>query len=158
MLGSNSRLSFHRTPIADAPFATFLILAAIVAGNFAVPVFASSGRDFAGVYAVSNATTLGDQVKLTFSARIFNYSDGDVTSATVTLRGPGAPKGAYATFYAITLRDRDSVRVSQEITVPAREYQLWRMGRAPSLVVQYQGLSGDAVSAVELRRGFVGAE
>jgi len=131
---------------------------AVLLTQFALPAQASGGRDFAGVYSLSEATPLGDQVRVTFSARIFNYSDSDVIGATVTLKGSGAPKAGFAAFHDIPLRDRESVRLSQEITVPAREYQLWKMGHTPSLVVQYRNSSGDQVSAVELRRGFVGEE
>ena len=131
---------------------------AVLMTQFALPAHASGGRDFAGVYSLTEPTAIGDQVGVTFSARIFNYSDSDIINATVTLKGAGAPKGGFAAFYGISLRDRESVRLRQEITVPAREYQLWKIGHAPFLVIQYQRSSGAAVRGVELRRGFVGEE
>jgi len=126
--------------------------------QFAMPAEASGGRDFIGTYSLGEPTQLGDQVRLKFSARIFNSSDSEVAGVTVMLKGSAAPKAGFAAFYGITLRDRESVRLSQEITIPAREYKLWKAGHTPSLVVQYQGLSGQATSTVELRRGFVGEE
>ena len=142
-----------------AILAVCTILAALLLTQFAVPTRAAEGRDFAGIYSPSNVMDSGDQVRLTFSARVFNYSDSDVTGATVTLKGPGAQAGSYASFYGITLYDRDSVRLSQDIIVPRREYERWHKGQAPLLIVQYRDLSGAARQrVVELSRGPVGEE
>ena len=140
-------------------FVACVICAATLFTRFARPVRASGGRDFTGIYSVSNVTDLGDQVRMTFAARVFNFSDSDVIGATVALRGPGAPAGAYATFNSVTVRDKESVRLSQDITVPQQQYALWHKGQPPLLVVHYLNLSGVSQhSAVELSRGLVGQE
>ena len=135
------------------------LCATLLALQFTPQVSASGGRDFAGIYDVTNVTSLGDDVRLTFSARVFNYSDSDVFGATVTLRGPGAPDGEYAAFYAINLRDKESVYVSRDITIPKQEYERWRQGQYPLLAVEFQDLSGASQSElVELANGTVGEE
>lgn len=146
------------TPAVLLAILTICAACATLMTQFALPAHAFGERDFAGVYSLTEPTALGDQVEVRFSARIFNYSDSEIVNATVRLKGAGAPKGGFAAFYGITLRDRESVRLSQEITVPRREYQLWKTGQAPFLVIQYQSSSGAAARAVELRRGLVGEE
>jgi hypothetical protein len=121
---------------------------------FALPARALSERDFAGFYQLANATVLGDQVRLIFSARIFNLSGSDITSATLTLKGPGAPHGVYSTFYGLNVADRGTVVISQEITILTAEYQRWKTGQIPLLAIQ----SAAGISKVELRRGPVGEE
>jgi len=143
--------------INPAAGAAWILCAAVLVLQFAPLLRASGGRHFAGFYDLTNVTSLGDEVRLTFAARIFNYSDSDVVSATVTLKGPGEPGGAYATFYGITFRDKESVRVSQTITVPQQQYEQWRKGQSPLLGIEFQDLSGAAQSTlVELGNQSVG--
>jgi hypothetical protein len=150
---------FGTPAIALAILTLCVASAALLCTQFAPVVRASGGRDFAGFYEVSDATVLGDQVRLTFSARIFNYSDAYITSATVTLAGPGAPDGNYATFNGISLSDKQSVRLSREITIPQHEYERWGKGQTPLLTVDYVDLSGAMQRrGVELSLGPVGKE
>jgi hypothetical protein len=146
-------------PAITLAILTLCIISATLLTQFAPLARASGGRDFAGFYEVFDATALGDQVRLTFATRVFNYSDSDITSATVTLRGPGAPEGTYASFNGITLGDKQSVRLSQEITIPQHEYERWLKGMAPLLTVDYVDLSGATQRrSVELSLGPVGKE
>lgn len=137
-----------------ANLAICVVIIAPLLAPFALPARASGGRDFAGFYSLTNATALGDQVRLTFSARISNYSDSEITGATVTLRGPGAPHGVYATFYDLNLSDLGTVVISQEITIPMTEYQRWKRGQVPLLAIQ----SAAGITMVELQRGPLGGE
>jgi hypothetical protein len=135
------------------------VLAAFAVLSACAFVAASGGRDFAGFYSLSNPTTIRDQVILTFSTRIFNYSDADVIGATVTLKGPAASKGDYATFDAITLINSQSIRLSREITVPLEEYRQWHGSRHPELLISYMDHTGvSRRQLVELSRSPVGQE
>jgi hypothetical protein len=133
--------------------------AALLLTPFAPPAQASGGRDFAGFYALANVANLGEQVRVTFSVRVFNYSDADVTSATLILEGHSLSGGPLATFYGITFTDKESVRLSQDITVPLAEYQHWHSAQHPLLLIKYQDSNGSAQRrSVELSRGPVGEE
>jgi len=47
---------------------------------------ARDGRDIVGNYALTSASEQGDQVELTLTLRLMNYSGADITKAAVTLR------------------------------------------------------------------------
>lgn len=129
----------------------FILCSGFVASQLAPAVGASGGRNFAGFFSLTDATEIGDQARLTFSARIFNYSDADVISATVTLLGPGVPDGVYAMFYGLTVPDKDSVRLTKDITIPLNQYRRWQQHvEMPILMVQYQASSGPQNETVEL--------
>jgi hypothetical protein len=149
-----------RTKNKIATFATFATAAlCTVLLAMHVPVRASGGRDFAGFYELTNVTTIGDEARVTFSARVFNYSDTDVVGATVILRGPGAPEGTYAAFHGVTFSDKESVLLRQDITIPQRQYEQWRKGEIPMLLVEFQDLTGASQSKlVELINQRVGEE
>ena len=126
------------------------VVSLVVAGLLFAPIppgHATNGRDFAGFYAVTNPTDLGGQFRVTLALRVFNYSGADVTSATITLQdpltpGPGKDYGAVS---AVSIGDGDSVTVSADFTIPGDEYDRWQNGGDPSMRIDYQYPSGNAV-------------
>ena len=62
------------------PVALALCLALATVGYLG----AKDGRDFAGFYDISDVTDLGEEVKLTLTVRVFNYSGTDVFGAKIT--------------------------------------------------------------------------
>src|SRR5579863_10030020 len=64
---------------------TMLVFAAFFAPA-AGEVLAKDGRDFVGNYALTSASEQGDQVELTLTLRLMNYSGADISRAVVTLR------------------------------------------------------------------------
>ena len=121
------RAAFKCAPLA------ILFLGAIV-------VTAKDGRDFAGTYGVTDVQELGDMVHLTLHLRLFNNSDADLKGTVVILReGPTgmALRGSFPTVK--TWQKSHEVRLSQEFTVPKREYEDWlRPPAQPNVVVIYQ--------------------
>ncbi len=126
----------------------------------ALTSLATDGRDFAGFYDVSNVTDLGDTVRVTLTVRVLNYSDADVSGATVTLQDSFLIDTDYGTFPGtISIPDRDSVRISANFTVSRAEYDSWQSGGTPRLRVDYQNNSGNAVRrTIELAEGLAGEE
>ena len=136
--------------IASAGFSLSLVLAALA------PFAAQSrarGRDFAGFYQVSGVTPQGNNYQLTFRARIFNYSGADISGATVSLVDPINPRIAYANFPGISISNRGNTVVSASITIPGSEYQRWRQGSQPQLLVGFVDSQGQHhIELVELAR------
>ncbi len=105
----------------------------------AVLVSAKDGRDFAGFYDAKEVTDLGEQVKVKLTVRVFNYSDADVWGATVTLEDsllPGETLGTFA--LKADIRNRESAKLSDEFTIPRREFSQWQKGATPQLRIDYQ--------------------
>jgi hypothetical protein len=130
-----------------------LLLAGIVARGFwsVPPAHAIDGRDFAGFYQLSNVTELVDEVQLTFSVEVLNYSDAEVTNATVTLEVFPFIDPPYGSFPAVSMLDRESVALSSHFTIPAEEFDRWQVGANPSLFITYTGANGNLVKrAIEL--------
>jgi hypothetical protein len=127
--------------------AGLLLLAGIVSRGFwSVPLaHAINGRDFAGFYQLSNVTELVDEVQLTFAVQIFNYSDADVTNATVRLESSLVHDPPYAALAEVSLPDRDSVVVGSTLIVPAHEYEYWEAGGKPRLSIQFTNAAGEPV-------------
>jgi len=117
------------------------------------PALGKSGRDFAGFYDVKNVVDLGPEVQLTLSVRLHNFSDSDVSDATVTLQDSLLRQNTYGSFPSVSLRNRESVRLSGEFTIPRREYERWQRGAAPNLTIEFQDAAGITVRRrIELAR------
>jgi hypothetical protein len=116
-----------------ASFARLLAIL-LLAGVSAV---AKDGRDFSGFYTLTKVSEQGDQMRVTLTLQLFNYSDTDVKQAVVTLRENTGMDLAGA-FKPITLlRDRQEVKVSRQFTVPRTEYERWQQGTQPTLFISY---------------------
>jgi len=136
-------------PLQVGP-AVLAALALLLAALLLAPIrsgYATDGRDFAGRYDVTNPTDLGNgTLRITLTVRIFNYSDADVSNATVTLSGNMDSAAAYESFTGISIADKDSAVISGTLTVPAAEYNFWQNGGSPALWIAYDDASGNAVS------------
>lgn len=106
---------------------------------------AKDGRDFAGFYAVSNVTDLGEEVRVTLTVRVWNFSDADVTDATITLEDYALPNATYGSFTHVSIRDRESARLASDFTAPKREYERWENGGTPRMRVAYKDAAGKTV-------------
>ena len=120
----------------------------------AFPAQAKNGRDFAGYYDLTQVTDLGESFQVDFSVRLFNFGDSDVDGATLTLADPLRRKQSYGAFQAVSVRQRERVRLNDLIvTVPRREYERWRQGAAPALQIEFTAADGQTVRRrVELSR------
>jgi hypothetical protein len=123
------------------------------------PAPAENGRDFAGSYEITNLTDWGEDLSLTLTLRIFNYSGADVTDVQLTLNDPLLFDQVYADLGVIDVVYRDQVLVTNQVTVPAEEYERWREGRPPQVSVEYLTADGDpAWRPVELMPMPIGEE
>jgi hypothetical protein len=136
------------TPAAEMPFTSRAASGAVeVAG-----VMLKDGRDFAGFYEEENATDLGETYYVSVNFQIFNYSNANVSGATVCLSNRLTNEPTWSSA-AIAMEDRRSVVIAAEFTIPLSEYEYWQKGGTPYLFIEYRNAQGDEVRrTIELTR------
>ncbi len=112
------------------------------------PSLAVDGRDFAGVYALSDVTNLGDKVQVRLSVQVANFSGSDLKNPVLALMRSGpvntAPIGAFPAIPE--LKSSTDITVHQQFTVPKEEFEQWNLrGRGPRVVVLFKDSAGHAV-------------
>ena len=134
-----------------------LVFPILLAASLAL---AKDGRDFAGFYELGEITDLGEVVRVPLKVRVFNYSGADVNDATITLEDLVLPGQTYGSFIApVYVQDSESVRLSDQFTIPRREYEHWQEGGTPSLIIDYMNANGNTIQRpIELFRMALGEE
>lgn len=139
-----------------------VLVAALVMLAPVHPGRATDGRDFAGFYDVSNAVDQGNDVQITFAARVFNYSDADVANGTVKLCDSSVQDVSYGTFADVSLLQGQHVVLRGAITLPHHEYDSWQnteAGGGPSLWIEFTDASGNPIKQrIELVSAPVGED
>jgi hypothetical protein len=113
---------------------------------WALPTFASNGRDFAGTYQIKSLSRQSDKVTVSVTIRFWNYGDSAVTNAKVYLADRfilGKNNGAFS--QSVSLQKRQSTDLSDTFTIPASEYAMWRQGLSPLFTVSFKDASGKQV-------------
>ena len=130
---------------------TILLLALAVA--FAQAAHAQR-RDFTGSYAISHVHPQGDQVTLTLTLTVHNYSGVDLHNAGVILAAPGLQPTPIAAFPLIKdFPFHTDITVRQTVTIPATEYARWTTGQNPNLeFLKPDGHQGTIYEPIDLRR------
>jgi hypothetical protein len=129
-------MSYRKTVQAALPALLGLLLTASVG-------MAKDGRDFAGHYSIGGVSEQGDQVQLTLSLQLFNYSGADVKGATITLCPAGPNVDVLARFAPVSLwRTRTGAKLSQQVTIPRHEYDMLMEGTQPNLRIVYTDAHG----------------
>jgi hypothetical protein len=114
---------------------------------------ANNSGNFLGFYSVSNAVDLGTQVRVTLAVRIFNYSSADLAGADVTLQDSVTARSDYGAFSKTSIAKDDSVKLSADFTISAREYKRWRNGGTPCLRIDYRDSRGNRLRRrIEMRQ------
>ena len=133
-----------------APISRFTF--AIACLVFGLTCFAAeNARQFIGRYQISDVTEQGNAVHLTMRLQVFNYSGEDIRMGAVALYTSDLradkPIGGFTAIKL--LQNRRAADISEQFTVPAREYRRWReQGIKPALFF----LSKDSTGKV-LKRG-----
>jgi len=106
---------------------------------------AKDGRDFAGFYSLTNPSGEGGQVRVTFSAQLFNYSGADIQNAAVSVRETHPGSEVLGTYAPIELwRNGAATVLCIHLTVPQEEYQRWDARRQPAVIISYRDEQGRA--------------
>ena len=153
------RRSTTESVFASHPLWCALLILAGVLLSASGPLMAADGRDFAGSYQLTDLVDQGDTIVATFTTRLFNYSDADVSDATVVLDSRLVPGQTYCSVLSVSISNRGNVRLRCEITIPRAEYSALQQGARPNLHVDAANPDGTSLRrTVELTRNLVGEE
>jgi hypothetical protein len=123
------------------------------------PLAAADGRDFAGSYQLTDIVDGGETFLVTFTTRVFNYSDADISDAKVVLDSRVVSGQTYCSFPSVSIANRGTVRLKCAITIPKPEYNAWQQGARPNLNVDTANPDGTSLRrSVELTRNVVGED
>jgi hypothetical protein len=139
-------------------FRSALLLISIIelAYMSAADAAAGIGRNVLGTYELQNVVNSGDQVSATFIMNAHNNSNVDISYSTfklenITLGDAMQPGMVFLTSLPLSISKQGSAMFQGNITIPVQEYNLWRQGAMPRVIMQYTDTRGDTRNqAVEL--------
>lgn len=140
--------SFGSTLLSALVRRSICVILPVIVLALALPSMAVDGRDFAGVFALSDISEQGDKVQGRLSVQVWNFSDSDLRHPVVALMSCGPTNAVpISSFPEIKeLKLRSDVIVHQQFTVSKKEFEQWNMrGRGPCVVVLFRDSTGHAV-------------
>jgi hypothetical protein len=121
--------------------------ALLLAAAFAlapISAMAKNGHEFSGFYSVDQITEQEDQLVISLSVQLFNYSQSDIQGAVITLRPTLPSPHAIGSFRTVKLwRDQGEVRMTRQFTISRLEYDRWQQNGQPQLFVAYRDADGN---------------
>jgi hypothetical protein len=108
---------------------------------------ANLGQPFSGYFDVSGVQKQGDIVQVTLHLKMFNHSNEDVTSVIVALFDNEPIQFLRGNFQPVKVwKSQKFIQISQEFSVPQREYDKWFSGPGqPNLVILFQDANGNSL-------------
>jgi hypothetical protein len=109
----------------------------VVAALLALAQLASAGTAsvVSGTYQVVQKTNLGSQTQIRMRIHLVNQGAKNLSIQRVTLWDFSHPDKGGTHACALTLRAHASVETTQEFTIRRPEFELWRKGLRPRLVL-----------------------
>jgi len=111
----------------------WVVVALFALGQFAA---ASNAPLLSGSYDVLQNTGLGSQVLIRMRIQLVNHGPNDLSIRKMTLWDFSHPDRGGAHACAVTLPANASAKTTQEFTIRRPEYELWRRGLRPRLVLE----------------------
>ena len=136
---------------------TYLLVVGIVIPLAATSARASEAARVSGLYRVVRKTDVGPQTSVRLQFRLTNHRPGDLHIQRLTLWDFSHPRKGGTQACSIVVRSSASVNVTQEFTIPRSEYEIWKRGTHPRLVLEVQtpggGTSSEVVRLDRITRG-----
>ena len=127
----------------------------VVAGLllFAIPLTqASDPSRLSGTYRVVEKAHLGSQIRVRLQLHLTNRGQRELHIQRLTLWDLSHPDKGGSQACSIVVRAGGSADTTQEFTIPRPQYEMWRRGTQPRLVLQEQTPGGRTTQAVRLTR------
>jgi hypothetical protein len=106
--------------------------------------FAGNVPLVSGSYEVVQKNALGSQEQIRLRIHLVNQGPADLSIQRMTLWDFPHPAKGGSNACALTIRAHASADTTQEFTLQRSEYQLWRRGLRPRLVLRMGGGPGNA--------------
>ncbi len=126
----------------------FVAAALLVLGVQSAP--AGNAPLVSGSYQVAQNKGLGSQTQIQMRIHLVNHGPKELSIQRMTLWDFSHPDKGGTHACAVTLRAHASAETTQEFTIRRPEYEMWRKGLRPRLVLQMVG-PGSAKSTVVVR-------
>jgi hypothetical protein len=117
----------------------FLVVQTAFAGNAPRVSDFSSASSVSGSYKVTQNTPLGSQARLQMRIHLVNHSSSDLSIDRLALWTVSHPDRGGTHAGGFVLRAHGSVDTTQEFTIRRFDYQSWRRGLRPRLLLQTTG-------------------
>jgi hypothetical protein len=96
---------------------------------------AANNRQFFGLYQVVEKTDCGSDVNVVLQLELFNHGSNDLQIEYAALASPHHVQGNWKTMAGIRIDAHGSQTITEEFTVPRREYERWQKISPPKLVL-----------------------
>jgi hypothetical protein len=96
---------------------------------------AANNRQFFGLYQVIEKTDCGSDVNVVLQLQLFNHGSNDLQIEYAALATPHHVQGNWKMVAGIRIDAHRSQTITEEFTVPRREYERWQKTSPPKLVL-----------------------
>ena len=110
-------------------------------------------REFAGSYSVSNVSKSDQDVTLTLTVKLQNFTGSEIDNSTAVLYTSGVRNNAIGAFPVIkSFPNNKTAVVSETFTIPASEWALWHTGVKPTIMFLRPMEDGTHFERVDLQK------
>jgi hypothetical protein len=107
---------------------------------FGAPLaIAGNGPLISGSYEVLQDANLGSQQQIRMRIQLLNHGSSDLSIQNMTLWDFSHPDQGGSRACAITVRAHTSAETIQQFVIPRADYQEWKRGMRPRLVLEIAG-------------------
>jgi hypothetical protein len=119
---------------------TLLLLA------FGPSVANAANFPISGSYEVVGKTNVGSQAKVLLRLRFTNHGQAPLYLQKILLRDFAQPPSAPSGLVSIRLNSGNAEETTQEFVVPRRQFDQWRRGALPRVVLNLQTAAGTRIT------------
>ena len=112
------------------------------------PALAQDSLLLTGAYAIQKKAHNGGQMRVAMRIQLQNGGSRDLHIQRMTVWDFSHPAKGSTQACSVTVRAGSSSSTTQEFTIPPAEYELWKRGSRPRLVVEIGTRTGRPSSAV----------
>ncbi|MGA7550111.1 MAG: hypothetical protein WBQ74_24195 [Candidatus Sulfotelmatobacter sp.] len=117
------------------------------------PAKASADSPLSGTYQAVRESQAGDQVQVRLQLHLVNRMTRDLHIQRITLWDFAHPPRGGTQACSVALRATSSADTTQEFIIPRAEYELWKRGARPRVVLEITGPTGHlSTEVVRLER------
>lgn len=120
----------------------FPVLAAAFLISTSLALSLELGREFSGLYELSNVIQLDDEAELQLDLQLFNHMDIAIFDVVLTVEDP-ASGGSYGSLHAPAMEAASSIFLGEFLTVPQEELERWQSGGTPTIRIQFRDSAGE---------------
>lgn len=116
-----------------------------------------AGASISGTYEITEKSEAGSQVKIVVQFHLTNYESSPVSVQAIALSDFAYPHTTGTQDAPVTLRPGTTQDISREFVIPRAEYDQWKRGLRPRVILTLQTATGTRMSeALRLERPAAG--